>query len=227
MLGIVLAVMNSTFYEAIARLPLGTVGAIEFLGPITLAAAGMRTGRNFAALGVATAGVYLLTEVRIVGEPVGYLFAFANCGLFVLYVALGHRLASSGNGIDRLGAAMLVATLAAVPIGIEQAAPTFGSPALLGAAFGVGISSSVIPYVCDQLAMARLPRATFSLMLALLPATASCIGLLVLRQVPTLREVIGVALVIGGVALHAEPIRRGTTNGKDRTWNTSGSEARG
>jgi len=227
MLGVVLAVMNSTFYEAIARLPLGTVGAIEFLGPITLAAVGMRTGRNFAALGVATAGVYLLTEVRIVGEPVGYLFAFANCGLFVLYVALGHRLASSGNGIDRLGAAMLVATLAALPIGIEQAAPAFGSPALLGAAFGVGISSSVIPYVCDQLTMARLPRATFSLMLALLPATATCIGLLVLRQVPTLREVIGVALVIGGVALHAEPVRRSTTNGKDRTWTTSGSEARG
>ena len=226
-LGVVLAVMNSTFYEAIARLPLGTVGAIEFLGPIALAAAGMRTRRNFAALGVAAAGVYLLTEVRLAGEPVGYLFAFANCGLFVLYVALGHRLASSGNGIDRLGAAMLVASLAALPIGIEHAAAALGSPALLGAAFGVGISSSVIPYVCDQLAMARLPRATFSLMLALLPATATCIGLLVLRQVPTLREVIGVVLVIGGVALHAEPLRRGTTNGKDRTWNASGSEAPG
>ena len=226
-LGVVLAVMNSTFYEAIARLPLGTVGAIEFLGPIALAAAGMRTRRNFAALGVAAAGVYLLTEVRLAGEPVGYLFAFANCGLFVLYVALGHRLASSGNGIDRLGAAMLVASLAALPIGIEHAAAALGSPALLGAAFGVGISSSVIPYVCDQLAMARLPRATFSLMLALLPATATCIGLLVLRQVPTLREVIGVVLVIGGVALHAEPLRRGTTNGKDRTWNASASEAPG
>ena len=226
-LGVVLAVMNSTFYEAIARLPLGTVGAIEFLGPIALAAAGMRTRRNFAALGVAAAGVYLLTEVRLAGEPVGYLFAFANCGLFVLYVALGHRLASSGNGIDRLGAAMLVASLAALPIGIEHAAAALGSPALLGAAFGVGISSSVIPYVCDQLAMARLPRATFSLMLALLPATATCIGLLILRQVPTLREVIGVVLVIGGVALHAEPLRRGTTNGKDRTWNASGSEAPG
>ena len=226
-LGVVLAVMNSTFYEAIARLPLGTVGAIEFLGPIALAAAGMRTRRNFAALGVAATGVYLLTEVRLAGEPVGYLFAFANCGLFVLYVALGHRLASSGNGIDRLGAAMLVASLAALPIGIEHAAAALGSPALLGAAFGVGISSSVIPYVCDQLAMARLPRATFSLMLALLPATATCIGLLVLRQVPTLREVIGVVLVIGGVALHAEPLRRGTTNGKDRTWNASGSEAPG
>jgi inner membrane transporter RhtA len=228
MLGVVLAVMNSAFYEAIARLPLGTVGAIEFLGPIILAAAGMRTARNFAALGLATAGVYALTEVRIVGQPVGYLFAFANCGLFVLYVALGHRLASSGNGIDQLGAAMAVAMLAAFPIGIEQAAPAFDSPALLGAAIGVGICSSVIPYVCDQLAMARLPRATFSLMLALLPATASCIGLVVLRQVPSLRDVIGVVLVIGGVALHGESrhVRLEATKGEEQRWSTSGSVAR-
>jgi inner membrane transporter RhtA len=226
-LGVVLAIMNSTFYEAIARLPLGTVAAIEYLGPIALAAAGMRTARNFAALALAAAGVYALTEVRIVGQPVGYMFAFANCGLFVLYVALGHRLASSGNGIDRLGAAMTVAMLAALPIGIGQAATAFSSPALLGAAVGVGISSSVIPYVCDQLAMARLPRATFSLMLALLPATATCIGLLVLRQVPTLRDVIGVALVIGGVALHAEPVRLDATKRKDQKWITSDSATRG
>jgi inner membrane transporter RhtA len=226
-LGVVLAIMNSTFYEAIARLPLGTVAAIEYLGPIALAAAGMRTARNFAALALAAAGVYALTEVRIVGQPVGYMFAFANCGLFVLYVALGHRLASSGNGIDRLGAAMTVAMLAALPIGIGQAATAFSSPALLGAAVGVGISSSVIPYVCDQLAMARLPRATFSLMLALLPATATCIGLLVLRQVPTLRDVIGVALVIGGVALHAEPARLDATKRKDQKWITSDSATRG
>ena len=229
MLGVVLAVMNSSFYEAIARLPLGTVGAIEFLGPIALAAAGTRTARNFAALGLATAGVYALTEVRIVGQPLGYLFAFANCGLFVLYVVLGHRLASGGNGIDRLGAAMAVAMVAALPIGIRQAAPAFNSPALLGAAIGVGISSSVIPYVCDQLAMARLPRATFALMLALLPATATCIGLLVLRQVPNLNDVVGVALVIGGVALHAESKRSRleAVKGKDQKWMTSGSASRG
>ena len=73
---------------------------------------------------------------------------------------------------------------------------------MLGAAIGVGISSSVIPYICDQLAMARLPRATFALMLSLLPATASLIGLVVLRQVPSVIEAAGIALVIAGVALH-------------------------
>ena len=73
---------------------------------------------------------------------------------------------------------------------------------LLAAAIGVGISSSVIPYVCDQLAMARLKRASFALLLALLPATASAIGILVLRQIPSPAEIAGIALVIAAVALH-------------------------
>jgi inner membrane transporter RhtA len=203
-LGVVLAAMNACFYLAIARLPLGTVGAIEFLGPIGLAAIGLRTARNLGALALAAAGVYVLTDVRIAGEPLGYLFAFANCGLFVLYVVLGHRIAAAGGtaGIDRLGAAMLVAMIAAAPIGFADAVPAFADPVLLLAAIGVGISSSVIPYVCDQLAMARLPRASFALLLSLLPATASVVGILVLRQIPSAAEVAGVALVIVGVALH-------------------------
>lgn len=210
-LGVVLALMNATFYVAIDRLPLATVGAIEFLGPIGLAAFGIRTGRNWLALIVAVAGVYLLTSVRLEGEPVGYLFAFINCALFILYIVLGHRIAASEgvSGVDRLGMAMLVAMLAALPIGIVDAAPAFVSPLLLAAAIGVGISSSVIPYVCDQLAMARLPRATFALLLALLPATATIIGVVVLRQIPTVVELIGIGLVVVGVAIH-RPDRRST-----------------
>jgi inner membrane transporter RhtA len=204
MLGVVLAAMNACFYLAIDRLPLGTVGAIEFLGPIGLAAVGMRTARNFAALALAAAGAYVLTDVRIANEPLGYVFAFANCALFVLYVVLGHRIASSGGsqGIDRLGAAMLVAMMAAAPIGIGDAVPALVDPVLLAAGFGVGVASSVVPYVCDQLAMARLPRATFALLLSLLPATASLIGILVLRQMPSIAEMAGVGLVVSGVALH-------------------------
>jgi len=204
-LGFVLAAMNTVFYEAIARLPLATVGAIEFLGPIIVAAAGARTRRNLAALILAVGGVYVLTDVRLAGSVPGYVFAFANCGLFILYILLGHRIASSGggtSGIDRLGTAMLVASVAALPVGFRAALPAFNDPVLLAAAIGVGVSSSVIPYVCDQLAMRRLARATFALLLALLPATATAIGFLVLHQVPTLAELLGIALVIGGVALH-------------------------
>jgi inner membrane transporter RhtA len=203
-LGLVLAVMNCCFYEAIARLPLGTVGAIEFLGPIALAAAGLRTSRNLVALLAACAGVYLLTDIRLEGALIGYLLAFANCALFVLYIVLGHRIAADGGtaGIDRLAAAMLIAAVFAFPIGILDARVALADPLLLGAAIGVGISSSVIPYVCDQLAMARLRRETFALMLSLLPATASLIGIVVLHQVPSWVEVAGILLVIAGVALH-------------------------
>jgi inner membrane transporter RhtA len=203
-LGTVLAAMNSVFYEAIDRLPLATVGAIEFLGPIALAVVGLRTRRNVMALALAAAGVFALTNVRIAGQPLGYSFAFANCAMFVLYVVLGHRLAADGGagGVDRLSIAMLVAMIVALPIGGTKAAVALASPLLLVAAVGVGISSSVIPYVCDQMAMARLPRATFALMLSLLPATAAVIGVLVLRQIPSLPETCGIALVILGVALH-------------------------
>jgi inner membrane transporter RhtA len=205
-LGVVLALMNACFYLAIARLPLGTVGAIEFLGPITLAALGARTPRNIVALLLAAGGGWLLTDVRFGGQPLGFVFAFANCAFFMLYVVLGHRIAQDGGsaGIDRLGAAMLIALLTITPIGFTGALPALVQPVLLLASIGVGICSSVIPYVCDQLAMARLPQATFALLLSLLPASATVIGVVVLRQIPTIIEIAGILLVAGGVALHQE-----------------------
>ncbi len=205
-LGVVLALMNACFYLAIDRLPLGTVGAIEFLGPITLAALGTRTPRNIAALVFAAAGGWLLTDVRFGGQPLGFVFAFANCALFMLYVILGHSIAQDGGtaGIERLGASMLIALLTITPIGFTGALPAMTQPLLVLAGIGVGVCSSVIPYVCDQLAMARLPRATFALLLSLLPASAAVIGVVVLRQIPTTLEIVGILLVAGGVALHQE-----------------------
>ncbi|GIH79801.1 membrane protein [Planobispora longispora] len=202
----VLAVMNSVFYLAIDRLPLGTVAAIEFLPVIVLAAIAARTRRNLAALIAAVAGVYLLTDVRLVAEPLGIAFAVANAALFALYIVLGHRVARSRqvSGVDGLALSMSIAAAIALPIGIGQAAPAFLDPIALAAAAGVGVCSSVIPYVSDQLAMARLSRATYSLMVSLLPATATVIGLIVLTQIPTAREIIGVVLVVTGVALHQE-----------------------
>ena len=206
-LGVVLGLMNASFYLAIARLPLGTVGAIEFLGPIVLAALGARRPRNIAALLLAVGGVGLLTEVRLSGQPLGFVFAFANCAFFLLYIILGHRIAREGGaaGIDRLGAAMLFALVVITPLGLRGALPAMTRPLLVLAGLGVGICSSVIPYVCDQLAMARLPQATFALLLSLLPASATVIGLLVLRQIPGLQEIAGIFLVAGGVALHKAP----------------------
>jgi inner membrane transporter RhtA len=205
-LGVVFAVMNSCFYLAIDRLPLGTVAAIEFLPVILLAAVGVRSLRNGVALALAVAGVYILTDVRLQGQPLGMAFAFANAALFALYIVLAHRIARNSrmNRIDGLAAAMLIGTLAITPIGGWSAAHAFVDPVALGAGIGVGVASSVIPYVCDQLAMARLPRATYSLLVSLLPATATVIGIIVLTQIPTARDLAGVALVVVAVAAHRE-----------------------
>lgn len=205
-LGVVLGLMNVSFYQAISRLPLSTVGAIEFIGPILLAAVGARTIRNYAALIFAAAGGWILTGVGFGGEPLGYLFAFANCALFMLYIVLGHRIASDGGAdkIDHLALAMLIALVTVFPVGITGVLPAFEQPHLLLAGIGVGICSSVIPYVCDQLAMAKLSRATFSLLLALLPASAAIIGVVVLRQIPGPAELIGILCVAIGIAIHKD-----------------------
>jgi inner membrane transporter RhtA len=202
-MGAVLAAMNACFYISIDRLPLGTVAAIEFLPVIALAAVGMRTSRNAIALVSAVGGVYLLTDVRIGGEPLGVAFAFANAALFALYIVLAHRVAQSRqmSGIDGLGAAMLVAALAVTPVGGWFVTP---QPVAVAAGIGVGICSSVIPYVCDQLAMARMTRATYSLLVSLLPATATVVGVVVLAQIPTPTEILGVGLVVAAVAVHRE-----------------------
>src|SRR5262245_53640912 len=125
--GTTLAAMNACFYLAIDRLPLGTVAAIEFLPVIALAAVGLRTARNGLALAAAVVGVYLLTDVRLVAEPLGVAFAFANAGLFALYIVLGHRVSRlpALGGIDGLAGAMLVALVVATPLGGWAAAPAF------------------------------------------------------------------------------------------------------
>jgi inner membrane transporter RhtA len=201
-LGVTLAVMNVCFYLAIDRLALGTVAAIEFLGPTVVAAAGMRTRRNQLALVLVVCGVYLITGVRLHGQPIGFAFAFLNAALFAVYVVLAHRIARAGAGIDALAAAMLVAAVVVAPIGAAAALPALAVPASIAAGIGVGITSSVIPYVCDQLAMTRLERSSYALMVSLLPATAVAIGIVVLGQMPTRQGGAGVALVMAGVAAH-------------------------
>ncbi|MEM8796989.1 MAG: EamA family transporter [Pseudomonadota bacterium] len=212
-LGAALAVMNSTFYLALDRLPIALVAAIEFVGTIGIALWGLRTGRNLFALVIALAGVTLLIDVpsllsaggpALTSDLLGLLWAVLNGGFFVLYIILGHRISEGGasGGVERLGAAMMIAFIFVMPIGFLQALDAFGAPLLILAGIGVGICSSVIPYICDQLAMSRLPRASFAFLLALLPATATIIGVVVLRQIPNALDVLGVLLVMTGVAIH-------------------------
>ncbi len=208
-LGAVFAAMNACFYVSIDRLPLATVAAIEFIGPIALAVIGARTGRNGVAVVAAACGVLLLTHVRFGGEPVGIAFAFANAALFTAYIVLAHRVArrSAMGGVDGLAAAMIFAFIFVSPIGFWSAAHAITDPVAIAAGVGVGISSSVIPYVFDQLAMAQLGRATYALFVSLLPATATVVGVIVLHQLPSSGDFVGIALVMMGVALHRELAR--------------------
>jgi inner membrane transporter RhtA len=209
-LGSVFAAMNYSFYIAIDRLPLGTVAAIEFVGPILLAFAGSRSSRNVAALALASCGVFLLADVRLGGNPSAFAWAFTNAALFTLYIVLAHRLSRvdpATSPIDGLGASMIIAALAVTPLALGDAAPAFTDSIALAAGIGIGISSSVLPYVFDQMAMQRLTRATYALFVALLPASAAIIGVVVLAQVPTPIELIGVGLVISGVLTQREPSR--------------------
>ncbi|MFB3135843.1 MAG: DMT family transporter [Rhodospirillales bacterium] len=214
-LGVCLAVMNTAFYLALERLPMSLVAATEFVGTIGVALYGLRTVRNFAALALAVIGVLMLIDVTWSSDPVGLFWAFLNGALFVGYIVLGHRISERGasGGVERLGAAMAIACLFVTPIGLVQAAGAFGSADLILAGIGVGICSSVIPYVSDQLAMSRLPRASFALMLALLPATATIIGIVVLAQIPGVKDVIGVLLVMFGIAVH-KPAAPATPDGQ-------------
>jgi len=134
------------------------------------------------------------------------VFAFVNAALFALYIVVAHRLSRiPGIGrIDGLAAAMLVAAVCVTPLAGWSAAPALVDPMALAAGIGVGVSSSVVPYVFDQLAMARLRRETYSLLVSLLPATATIVGVLVLNQFPSWIEVTGVVLIVAAIAVHRE-----------------------
>lgn len=206
--GVALALMNLTFYLAIDRLPLGTAVAIEFVGPIAVAALGSRTRRDVLALLAAAAGVLALADVHLTGSPGGFALAVAAGVMWAAYIVLGHRVAADRElrPADGLALAMAIGAVALAPFLVLSAVPALVDPLLLAACLAVGVASSVVPYGLEQVAMTRLPRARFALLLALLPATATVIGALVLGQVPGVVESVGILLIVVAASLrtHAD-----------------------
>jgi inner membrane transporter RhtA len=206
-LGICLAAMNTAFYLALDRLPMSLVAAMEFVGTIVVALYGLRSRRNLLALVLAILGIIILIDVKWSTDLPGLCWAALNAALFVIYIILGHKAAEGGasSGVEYLGAAMTIAFIIVMPIGIIEAMAAFGVPELVVAGIAVGFCSSVIPYVADQMAMSRVPRATFALYLAILPATATLIAAIMLAQIPTLQDIVGIALVMIAIAIHKPP----------------------
>lgn len=204
--GLVTAGMNIAFYEAIAELPLGTAVALEFVGPVLVAAFGSRTARDVIALTLVIGGVLMIADVQWAGSTSGVLFALTAALLWAGYIVLGKRVADVGLGVDGLAVGFAVATLALAPLALGTG-PVWASPQLLLLGIGVGVLSTVVPYVLDQVVLRRLGQASFALLLALLPVTATLIGLIVLRQVPSLPEAVGIAAVVVGLMLRSREPR--------------------
>ena len=207
--GIALALMNLCFYLAIDRLPLGTAVAIEFCGPIFVAALGSRTRRDAAALALGVAGILALADVHLTGSPGGFALAAGAGAFWAAYIVLGHRVAADATirPQDGLALAMAIGAAGLAPALVGSAVPALVDPVLLAACLAIGVASSVVPYMLEQITMRRLPRARFALLLALLPATAAVIGAIVLEQVPGPLETAGIALIVVAASLrtHAEP----------------------
>ena len=202
--GIVLAGMNLCFYLAIDNLPLGNAVAIEFLGPIAVAAAGHRSARNLVALIVASLGVLLLAQVTSEGTVTGVLFALAAGTLWGFYIVLGSKVARTGAHLDGLGIGMLIGGLAIFPSSLHTIGRAFDSPLLMLVALSTGVLGNVIPYGIDQLVFRRISKTRFAFLQSLLPATAACVGILVLRQKTSIGELLGIGLIIFAIGLRGK-----------------------
>jgi inner membrane transporter RhtA len=204
--GLATALMNAAFYEAIDRLPLGTAVAVEFCGPIAVAVLTSRRPRDVGAVLLAAGGVVLIADVRWSGSPSGVLWALAAAAMWAAYILLGKRVATAGNGVDDMAVGFTVAAALCSPLlfldGAAGLAP-LADPTVLLLAVGVGVLSSVVPYGLDQVVLRRVGRGRFAVLLALLPATATVIGLIALGQLPGPAEGLGILAVVGAVLLRS------------------------
>ncbi len=203
--GTALAGMNTTFYLAIDRLPLGTTVAIEFLGPVAVAALGSRTRRSWLALLLAAGGVGVLADVQMEASAAGLGFALAAAALWAGYIVLGARVATEARDVDGLAVGMLIGAAVLIPVGLPTALDAFAAWWLVAAALAAALLSNVVPYAIDQVVLRRIPRARFALLLSLLPVTATVVGFLALQQTPSWVEAAGIALVVAGIAVSERP----------------------
>jgi inner membrane transporter RhtA len=199
--GIATALMNTFFFMGLARTDLGKSVAIEFIGPIAVAAAMTRTARNAGALLLAACGVVVLGGLEVGDNTIGLLWILAASAMWALYIVIGSRIAQLGRGVAGLGIGLAIGAVAITPIGAPGSADVFTTPRLLVGCVLVGVFSNAIGYGIDQHVLRRIPVRRFSVLLALLPVTAVVFGWIGLDQVPSPVEFAGIALVLAGVVL--------------------------
>ena len=199
--GTATALMNLFFYLGIDRLPLGKGVTIEFIGPITVAALRTRSVRNTVALLTAAVGVVVLGGVELGNEPLGLLFILAASVMWAGYIVMGSRVALADRGVSGLALGLLFGGIVITPFAAGDAGAAFSSGKILISCILVGLLSNAIGYGIDQSTLRRIPIRRFSIMLALLPVCAAIFGFAFLNQSPSVLDLLGMALVLTGVAV--------------------------
>ncbi|NJI60169.1 MULTISPECIES: EamA family transporter [Microbacterium] len=198
--GVSLAAMNGFFYAAIDRIPLGPAVAIEFLGPLVLAAVLTRRLADAAWVGVALLGMVALGIDGLIGaeplDPLGLVFILIAAGFWVMYIRMSARVGALIPGSSGLAMGLVVAAVLLIPVGIPAASTVAMDPQLLLLAAITAVLSSVIPYSFELAALRRLPQRVFGVLLSLEPAFATLAGWLILGQDATPLRMLAVVLVI-------------------------------
>ena len=196
-LGVVLVSMNISFYEALDRAPLGVVVTVEFLGPLAVAVLGSRKASDFVWVAFAAAGVALLADGGgTAAKPLGIVLAAVAGCFWALYILLSVRVGRAFTGASGLAPAMALGALLMAPWGIISAGHHLRDAQLVGAAVGVGLLSSALPWSLELEALRRLPSHVFSVVLSLEPAVAAAAGVLFLHEHLHGRSWLAIALVV-------------------------------
>lgn len=199
-LGFTLAAMNSAFYGAVARLPLGAAITIEFLGPLGLAAVLSRRIHDALWVVLALVGVTLLgfsEQATVDGlDPVGVVLALVAGVFWAGYIVAGARVATRGPARGGLAGASIVAAVLTLPFGLAQGGRALLDPSVLGLGLAMAVLASVVPYTLELRALRHLQRKTFSILVALEPAVGSVVGAVLLDQHLGPASVVAIALVV-------------------------------
>ena len=197
--GVIILTMNSSFYEAIARLPLGTAVSIEFIGPVAVAVIRGRGWRPRVAAVLAFAGVAciggLALDLSVASVRVGVAWILLAALAWSAYIVVGQRASSTRDGVTNLALGCAWGSLFFAPILGPGAMAATTSWKLIAIVVGVGLLSTAIPYSFEAIAMRRLAASTFALFAAILPAMSALVGAVMLRQIPGVFELIGLVLV--------------------------------
>ena len=195
MLGVVLAVMNLTFYEAIARLGLGVAATIEFLGPFAVALAASRRFLDFVCAAAAAGGVFLLTWSDGTLDPVGIALALTAAAAWAGYILLTRRVATQLPGLEGITIASLVSLVLLVPLAVVTVDYSKLNWGVIGLLVAVGVLSSAFPYTVDTFILRRITPRLYAIITSFGPVVAAVFGVLVLGETLLLQQQVAIVVV--------------------------------